>query len=200
VNDLPITHKGLARHNIQNAMAAMAAAEQLGLALNDITTAARGFESSPECNYGRLNFIGGLPFTLIVDYAHNKMGYETFCAFLQGLGISGRKICAFGLHGVRMSDATAIETVEALAPHFDVFAPFTRSDKLHRRAGFSEVMGQGLIKAGVKRESISPYEDESEAIEFALRSASKGDLVVILGRVNEDTLKTHIALHRSRSV
>ena len=41
VNDLPITHKGLARYNIQNAMAAMAAAEQLGLAMSDITAAAR---------------------------------------------------------------------------------------------------------------------------------------------------------------
>ena len=181
-------------------MAAMAAAEQLGLAMSDITAAARGFESSPACNYGRLNFIDGLPFTLILDYAHNKNGYEAFCAFLQGLVISGRKICVFGLHGLRMSDATAIETVQALAPYFDIFAPFTRSHKLQRRAGFSDLMRQGLIEAGVKQESISPHEDESEALEFAFRSASEGDLVVILGPVNEDTLKTHIAFHRSRDV
>lgn len=197
VDELPITHKGLARHNIQNAMAAIAAAQQLGLVLNDITTAARGFESSPECNYGRLSFIEGFPFTVIVDYAHNKNAFETFGAFLRNLDIPGRKICTFGLNGARLSDAAALDTVEALAPHFDIFAPCDWANPKLRRAGLREVMRQGLLNAGVKRGAISTFDTEGEGVQFSLRSAREGDLVVILGGVKDHVLKAQIELYRA---
>jgi cyanophycin synthetase len=197
VDELPITHKGMARHNIQNAMAAIAAAEQLGPALADITTAVRGFESNPSFNYGRLSFIDGFPFTVIVDYAHNKNGYEALCAFLRSLDIPGRKICTFGLNGTRVSDATALDTVEALAPHFDIFAPCDWANPKLRRAGLREVMRQGLLNAGVNRDTISTFDTEGEGIQFSLRTASEGDLVVILGGVKDHVLKTQLELYRS---
>jgi cyanophycin synthetase len=197
VDELPVTHKGMARHNIQNAMAAMAAAEQLGLDMKDILAAARGFESSPAFNYGRLNFIGGLPFTLIVDYAHNKNGFDMLSTFIQGLGISGRKVCAFGLNGGRLSDARAIDTAKSLIPNFDVFAPFTWSSGRRRRAGFSEVMREGLVSAGVKQDCVSAFENEDDAIQFVLNSATQGDLVAILGGVKEHVLEAQIELFRA---
>lgn len=197
VNELPMTHKGLARHNIQNAMAAIAAAEQLGLALKDITAAVRGFEASPAFNYGRLSFIDGFPFTVIVDYAHNKNAFETFCAFVRSIDIPGKKICTFGLNGARLSDATALDTVEALAPHFDVFAPCDWANPKLRRAGLREVLRQGLRNAGVKQDSISTFENEGEAIQFSLRTASRGDLVAILGGVKEQVLTEQIEIYRS---
>ncbi len=198
VNELPITHNGMARHNIQNAMAAIAAAELLGLALADITAAVRRFESNPSFNYGRLNFIDGFPFTVIVDYAHNKNGYEALCAFLRNLDIPGRKICTFGLNGTRVSDATALDTVAALAPHFDIFAPCDWANPKLRRAGLREVMRQGLLNAGVNRDTISTFDTEGEGIQFSLRTACEGDLVVILGGVKDHVLKTQIELYRSR--
>lgn len=197
VDELPLTHKGLARHNIQNAMAAIAATEQLGLTLKDITAAARGFESSPSFNYGRLNFIDGFPFTVIVDYAHNKNGYEALCAFLRNLDVPGRKICTFGLNGARISDATALDTVAELAPHFDIFAPCDWANPKLRRAGLREVMRQGLLNAGVNRDTISTFDTEGEGVQFSLRTARKGDLVVILGGVKDHVLKTQIELYRS---
>jgi cyanophycin synthetase len=197
VDELPITHKGLARHNIQNAMAAIAAAEQLGLALKDITAAAREFEASPAFNYGRLNFIEGFPFTVIVDYAHNKDAFETFCAFMKSLDVPGRKICTFGLNGVRLSDAAVLDTVAALAPHFDVFAPCDWAHPKLRRAGLREVMRQGLLSAGVRKESIFTFDPEGEGVQFCLRSARKGDLVAILGGVRDHVLKAQIELYQA---
>lgn len=197
VNDLPITHRGMARHNIQNAMAAMAAAEQLGLALPEITAAARRFESNPAFNYGRLNFIDGFPFTVIVDYAHNKNSYEALCAFVRKLDISGRKICTFGLNGMRLSDATALDTVETLAPHFDIFAPCDWANPKLRRAGLREVLRQGLLNAGVKRDAISTFDTEGEGVQFSLRAARKGDLIVILGGVRDHVLKAQMELYRA---
>jgi cyanophycin synthetase len=197
VDELPITHKGLARHNIQNAMAAIAAAEQLGLALKDITAAAREFEASPAFNYGRLNFIEGFPFTVIVDYAHNKDAFETFCAFMKSLDVPGRKICTFGLNGVRLSDAAVLDTVAALAPHFDVFAPCDWAHPKLRRAGLRELMRQGLLSAGVRKESIFTFDPEGEGVQFCLRSARKGDLVAILGGVRDHVLKAQIELYQA---
>lgn len=197
VNDLPITHKGMARHNIKNAMAAMAAAEQLGLALKDITAAVRGFEASPAYNYGRLSFIEGFPFTVIVDYAHNKNAFETFGAFVRTLDIPGQKICTFGLNGARLTDATALDTVGALAPFFDTFAPCDWANPKLRRAGLREVLRQGLLNAGVKPDAISTFDTEGEGIQFSLRTASKGDLVAILGGVKEHVLRAQIEIYRS---
>jgi cyanophycin synthetase len=197
VNDLPITHKGMAKHNIQNAMAAMAAAEQLGLALKDITAAVRGFEASPAYNYGRLSFIEGFPFTVIVDYAHNKNAFETFGAFVRTLDIAGQKICTFGLNGARLTDATALDTVGALAPFFDTFAPCDWANPKLRRAGLREVLRQGLLNAGVKPDAVSTFDTEGESIQFSLRTASKGDLVAILGGVKEHVLRAQIEIYRS---
>jgi hypothetical protein len=116
---------------------------------------------------------------------------------VRGLDIPGQKICTFGLNGARLNDAAALDTAGALAPFFDIFAPCDWSNPKLRRAGLREILRQGLLNVGVKRDAISTFDTEGEGIQFSLRTASKGDLVAILGGVKEHVLKAQIELYRS---
>jgi cyanophycin synthetase len=180
VADLPITYNGAARHNIQNAMAALAALEQIGLEITSISDAAQSFLPTPDCNSGRLNRIDGFPFTVILDYAHNKHGFEAVAEFASASGVGRRRICVVTMNAARNDDSTAFDAMSALAGAFDEFVTCSHRAAKKRREGFGEVLRQGLVSSGVPEGRILVRDDEEEAIRAAMKVANPGDLVMIL--------------------
>lgn len=67
---LPATFAGRARMNVQNALAATAAAFAAGAPLHDIRQGLRSFTTSYYLSPGRLNEIDVGGVTVIVDYCH----------------------------------------------------------------------------------------------------------------------------------
>jgi cyanophycin synthetase len=180
VGDLPITFNGTARHNIQNAMAALAALEQLGLEITRITDAAKSFLPIPSCNPGRLNRIDGFPFAVILDYAHNKHGFAAVADFADTSYNGSRKICVVTMNAARNTDITAADAMSALANTFDEFVTCAHRAASKRREGFGQVLKQGLLSSGVPEERILVRDDEEGAVRAALELAHPGDLVMIL--------------------
>ena len=74
VSEMPAALGGAARHNVANALAALAAAAVLGVAPEAIARTLRRFGRAPDDNAGRANMVelGGVH--LVIDYAHNPHG------------------------------------------------------------------------------------------------------------------------------
>lgn len=180
VAEIPITFGGSARHNVENALAALAALHCLGMTDEKACASARTFKPDPRSNPGRLNPLPGFPFDVIVDYAHNKHGFAAIASFASRRLLTGRKLCVVTMNASRISDGTACDAMTALAGHFDHYVTCNHDSPLKRREGFSRVLQKGLCAAGVPEGDVSVCDGEDEAISEAIARAQPGDLVMIL--------------------
>ena len=73
---LPATFGGRARMNVQNALAAAAAAFAAGAPLHDIRQGLRTFSTNYYLSPGRLNEVEVNGVNVIVDYCHNAPGHD----------------------------------------------------------------------------------------------------------------------------
>lgn len=180
VEEIPITFHGSARHNVENALAALAALHCLGIPDGQSCESARQFRPDPACNSGRLNLLPGFPFEVFVDYAHNRHGFEAIASFASRRHCAGRKLCVVTMNASRISGATAHDAMTALAGHFDHYVTCNHDAPLKRREGFAALLQQGLRAAAVPEGAVSVCDGEDEAIDLALALARPGDLVMLL--------------------
>ena len=83
---LPATFGGRARMNVQNSLAAAAAAFAAGAPLHDIRQGLRTFSTSYYLSPGRLNEVEVNGVQVIVDYCHNAPGMRMLGDFVDRLG------------------------------------------------------------------------------------------------------------------
>src|SRR5256712_6421936 len=111
VHLIPATFEGRARANVQNALAAAAAAHAAGAHLHDIRQGLRSFHPSFHEAPGRLNMFELHGVKVIVDYAHNPHGLEMAGDFVERLtapGVNGpepgRRIAVIATPGGRRDE------------------------------------------------------------------------------------------------
>ena len=85
---LPATFSGRARMNVQNALAAAAAAFAAGAPLHDIRQGLRSFSTNYYLSPGRLNEVEVNGVNVIVDYCHNAPGMKMLGDFVDRVGDS----------------------------------------------------------------------------------------------------------------
>ncbi len=179
-NDIPATRSGQARHNTSNAMHAAAAAWLLGVSVEHIAAALGAFAVDFETCPGRLNEFTGLPFRVIMDYAHNEDGLRQICAFADAQQVAGRKLIKCSFYDDRCASEIRA-AVRIVAGHFDLFTCSRFGEK--RRVvteNIPEVMQRVLLEEGVAQEAITLGPDSSTALQLTLDQARAGDLVVLL--------------------
>jgi len=160
------------RFNVENALAAAAAARALGV---DDETIREGLEALDRVP-GRFERVDeGQPFTVLVDYAHTPGALQTALRSARELD-RGRVICVFGAGGDRDRSKRPLmgQVVSDLADVALVTSDNPRSEDPAAIA--SEVAG-GL--------ELDIELDRRRAIERALESARAGDVVVIAGKGHE---------------
>ncbi len=86
VDEVPATLRGLARHNIANALAAAAGARALGATREQVRAGLRSFGIAPDQRNGRLDLYRRGETVVIVDFAHNEAGVRAVLEVAQGLG------------------------------------------------------------------------------------------------------------------
>ncbi len=180
VADIPATFSGAAGHNTSNAMHAAAATYLSGAEVGEISSGLASFQMGFESSPGRLNIYDGLPFRVIMDYAHNADGFRKLRAFIDTQQATGRKIVMMAIPGDRQ-DADIMAAASELAGHFDHYV-CRNFVKMHGRQP-GEVPGllqAGLVQAGVSESAITLVPDATEAIHFSLDLACAGDLLVLL--------------------
>lgn len=60
VVEAPLTVRGFAKHNIENAMIAIALSFKLGISFDVIEKALRSYSNDPKVNRGRANVLNGI--------------------------------------------------------------------------------------------------------------------------------------------
>src|SRR3954470_6872610 len=160
------------RFNIDNAIAAVAAARALGV---DEAAIKRGIESVDRVP-GRFDSVDeGQPFTVVVDYAHTPAALEVALASARELA-RGRVICVFGAGGDRDKEKRPLmgRVVKELADVALVTSDNPRSEDPAAIA--ADVVGDLDLDVEL---------DRRHAIERALEQAREGDVVVIAGKGHE---------------
>jgi cyanophycin synthetase len=189
---LPATFEGRARMNVQNALAAAAAAWAAGAHLHDIRQGLRTFTTSYFMAPGRLNMFELDGYRVIVDYAHNPPAVAALGEFVDRLSepsaggrralVTGRRIGVMATAGDRR-DADIIELGRISAEHFD--AIIVREDANTRgrpRGETAALIEQGVRSAmdgGARCQSVETVIDEIEATRYALDMGQPGDVIVV---------------------
>jgi UDP-N-acetylmuramoyl-L-alanyl-D-glutamate--2,6-diaminopimelate ligase len=163
------------RFNVANALVAIAVALELGIGFDAIE---RGLASIGTIA-GRFERIEGAPgFGVIVDYAHTP---DAIAAVVEdALRLSGgRVITVFGAGGDRDHDKRSAMGRAAGRAHLAILT--SDNPRSEDPAAIMEAVRSG-IPAG---SSVIEVPDRRAAIRLALESATRGDLVLILGKGHE---------------
>jgi cyanophycin synthetase len=188
---LPSTFGGRAMMNVQNAMAATAAAFAAGASLHDIRQGLRTFTTSYYLAPGRLNEVQVQGRTVIVDYCHNVPAMIMLGDFVDRTGAAldatndlghASRIGVISTAGDRR-DADMTELGEVAARHFDVL--IVREDANLRsrvRGDVAELVAAGVRRSmanGARCKQVEIVLDELAATRHAMARSNPGDLVVI---------------------
>jgi cyanophycin synthetase len=188
---LPSTFGGRATMNVQNAMAAAAAAFAAGASLHDIRQGLRSFSTNYYLSPGRMNEVQVEGRTVIVDYCHNAPGMTMLGDFvdktadqLAGTTDLGnvQRIGVIATAGDRRDDDMR-ELGTIAARHFDVVV--VREDAQLRGRVRGEVAGlvadgvRSAMEAGARCRQLETVLDEIEATRHAIARSNAGDLIVL---------------------
>jgi UDP-N-acetylmuramoyl-L-alanyl-D-glutamate--2,6-diaminopimelate ligase len=160
------------RFNVENALAAAAAARALGIDDDAIKRGIEAVERVP----GRFDAVDeGQPFTVLVDYAHTPGALDAALESARELA-RGRVICVFGAGGDRDREKRPLmgQVVAELADLALVTSDNPRSED---PAAIAAEVVDGL--------DLEVELDRRRAIERALEQARDGDVVLIAGKGHE---------------
>jgi len=178
--------------NISNALAAIGAGIAVGLTDEQIEKGIAALEGVE----GRMTTIDeGQDFSVIVDFAHTPDAFEKLFKDLRPV-VKGKLIVMFGSAGRRDEKKRAVQG--RLAGEYADEVVITEEDD--RDIDGYEIMKEiaaGAKKAGkVEERNLFLIHDRTEAIQFAVRRAGKGDTVLLLGKGHEKTIERADGEHK----
>ncbi len=161
--------------NVHNALAAAAAAHAMGIGAEAIAEGLSALEAVP----GRFERVGaGLPFAIIVDYAHTPQALDNVLQVARRLE-PHRLICVLGCGGGRDPDKRG--RMGRIATELADLAIVT-SDNPRSEDPLAII---DAITAGAVGDRHTVEPDRRAAIRLALETARPGDLVLIAGKGHE---------------
>lgn len=167
----------IGRFNVYNLLAAIAAANVCGIRPRDAVAALADAPQVP----GRMENVGNSGgATVFVDYAHTPDAVENACRTLREL-TPRRLITVFGCGGDRDKGKRPLMAAAAAA-HSD--ACVVTSDNPRSEDPLTIIRE---IETGLRGKTFRSIPDRAEAIDFAVRNALSGDIILIAGKGHETT-------------
>jgi cyanophycin synthetase len=176
--EIPATMDGRVRVNIQNAMAAAAAAFALDVQLEYIRNALRTFTSSFFQTPGRFNLLEIDGRKVLLDYCHNVAGLESMADFVKRMD-ADRTIAMIAIPGDRSDeDITAFgrlagDTFDEIVIREDV------NPRGRQRGEVAGMLHDAISSAKPENGRVDIILDELEAAREAINRADRNDLVVL---------------------
>ena len=187
VTNIPVTFEGRARFMIQNALAAALACFVQGVSLEDIRNGLTTFNAGTAQTPGRLNFVEIGDTTVLMDYAHNPAGLNALADFITKLPNPYRTVIINGTGDRRDDDLREMGRI--CGETFDRII----IRRGHYLRGRTEEEMRELLKEGIKESGKKPevqlVPESREAIEYAIKNAREGELVVTLADVVEKDMQ-----------
>lgn len=181
VGEIPAAFGGAARHNVANALAAIALAATQHLPLEAMAAGLRAFASSPEDNPGRANLFERDGARILVDYAHNPHGVEALLPLAATLPAE-RRLLLIGQAGDRDDDALRglVRAAWPFRPDFVVVKELPEMLRGREPGEVPAVLVDEFRKLGMAPEAIVRTDSELEGVKRALEWARAGDVLLLL--------------------
>ncbi|HHT17294.1 MAG TPA: UDP-N-acetylmuramoyl-L-alanyl-D-glutamate--2,6-diaminopimelate ligase [Papillibacter sp.] len=165
------------RFTVQNALAAITTAVQLGIDLQCIVGALKNCRGVK----GRMEVVPtGREYTVIIDYAHTPDALEKVLISCREL-TKGRLVCLFGCGGDR--DPTKRPIMGEIATRLADFSIITSDNPRTEEPG--RIIEDILKGVTAPKSCYTVIENRREAIAYALDTAQKDDLIVLAGKGHE---------------
>ena len=195
VKNVPLTFDGKAKFNIMNALAAAGAAIGLGLKLENIKVGLTTFFPSHAQTPGRLTMTDMGNFNVLVDYAHNKAGYDALIDFVSSYNPE-KVIMTLCVPGDRR-DEDFESIAESCAKYVDTTVLFESYLRGLDEGELSEKLKKYLIKHGMTEDQIIIIYDEQEAVQYCLDAGGEYDFV-ILSNYDIDDTHSKVQAHKEK--
>ena len=193
---IPVTRGGTIGFQVENAMAAVAAAWAVNLSWDTIKSGLASFVTDSHNAPGRFNVMDYAGATVIADYGHNPDAMHALVAAVNAMPAQRRSVVISGAGDRRDSDITD-QTVILGAAFDDVIL---YQDAAQRGRADGEVMA--LLRSGLQGASrttrIDEVRGEFAAIDEALSRLQPGDLCLVLVDQVQEALD-HLALRISEA-
>ncbi|HSJ18825.1 MAG TPA: UDP-N-acetylmuramoyl-L-alanyl-D-glutamate--2,6-diaminopimelate ligase [Solirubrobacterales bacterium] len=162
--------------NVENALAALAAADSLGVDLAHAAASLRRADRAP----GRFEPVDeGQPFAVLVDYAHTPDSLDNVLRAARRI-TQGRVICVFGCGGDRDRDKRP--RMGRIGAELSDLCVVTSDNP---RSEAPEAIIAEILDGIPRRDDVEIEPDRRAAIALALDAARPGDTVVIAGKGHE---------------
>jgi cyanophycin synthetase len=189
LDSVPLTFGGLIGFQVENAMAAAAAAWTLGVPFEMIRHALETFVNDPQKVPARFNVVQFRGSTIVIDYGHNSAALVALCDAFNKMPHE-RRLIVYTAAGDRR-DEDIIRQAELIGNAFDEMVLY--EDQCRRGRADGEVitlMRQGLaLGTRLKQDRIHETRGEMVAIEMTLRRMHPGDLVLIQADQVEEAIQ-----------
>ena len=162
------------RFNVENALAAIVVAKQLGVDDDSIAYGIANTEVK-----GRMNIFEKDGITVIVDYAHNKLSFTKLYESLV-LDYPGRKIISVGGGPGGKAYARRKDFGQIVGKYSD-YIYLTAEDPQFEKV--QDICSD--IASYIENDKYEVVEDRKEAVLKALNNAKAGDIVVLLAKGEE---------------
>jgi len=184
--NVPLTYGGRATFMIQNVLPAVLTGYLRGFSLQDIKMSLETFIPSAAQTPGRLNMFNFKNFDLLLDYAHNPAGMRALQKFVENIDATIKVGMIAGIGDRRREDNNEIGKIAA--EMFDEI--IIRQDRNLRGKTAEELIE--MLKEGIYKDhpdkKITVIPNEPEAIDYAIKNAIKGSLLVFCSDVVPDAL------------
>ena len=177
LKDVPMTHGARVQFQIENALAAAAAAWALDLGVAHIKDGLSTFRSDPDDCPGRFNVTTHKGATFIIDDCHNAHGLTALTTALEGFPARARTIVYSAGKGRR--DQDIVLQGQRLAAAFDTVILYDDTSARDRAAGELRILFARGLAAGGRVSQVLEVPNHYQALEKALELAESGDVVVL---------------------
>jgi cyanophycin synthetase len=187
VDRVPLTHGGRVSFQVENTLAAIAAAWTLGIPAELIRVRAETFVPNLDLNPGRFNIIEINGTTVVVDYGHNVSALQALIDALRNFP-QQRRVIVYSTAGDRRN-VDFIEQGRLLGAHFDKVYLYEGDYCRNRAPGeIMSLLTQGLSGAPRAKE-VHSIQGHFKAVDTALAAIKPDELLVIQADVVDDTVQ-----------
>jgi cyanophycin synthetase len=177
--EIPATMDGRIRVNIQNAMAAAAAAFAQDVQLEYIRNALRTFTSNFFQTPGRFNLMEIEGRKVLLDYCHNVAGLESMADFVKRMD-ADRTIAMIALPGDRSNEDIAAFGRLAAGTFDEIVIREDANPRGRKRGEVAGLLQDAIAGGGLEDGNVQVVLEELEAARAAIGRAQRNDLVILM--------------------
>jgi cyanophycin synthetase len=186
LEDVPLTHGGHIGFQVENALAAAAAAWSLGVPCEAIRVALESFAADLEKVPGRFNLLEIEGATVIVDYGHNASALACLIEAMNEFP-HRRRLAVYSTAGDRR-DCDLVRMGALLGDAFDHVILYEDHYLRGRKEGEIIALFRKGLAGGRRVSTVEEVRGAVKAMEVGLAAARPGDLLLVQADVIDETI------------